>query len=512
MAFSLTLLDSTLLLIAVLLLRRIIFRRNRPPLPPGPKALPLVGNVLDMPSSYEWLTFIDWSKKWGDILSVTLLGQTIVILGSPKHAFELLEKRSTTYSDRPILVMCGELMGWDQALALTHYGDRFREYRRLLGRLIGSKALVKQFHSLIEQETHRFLSRVLRNPDGVAAHIRNSIGATILMISYGHKVSLEEGSDPYIDQVNEAMEQFTIASTPGAFLVDILPVLKYVPAWFPGASFKRKASAWRKSLLTTADVPFEDVKKQMDAGTHIESFTSMNLASEKDELDDAKIHSIKWTAASLYAGGADTSVSAIYGFFLAMTLFPEAQRKAQEEIDEVIGSDRLPMVEDRDNLPYVEALVKEVFRFNPVAPLGLPHRVSEDDVYEGYFIPKGTMVLANIWQFLHDPEVYHDPMNFQPDRFLSKEGHLPERDPRELCFGYGRRLCPGVHLADVSVWTSCAMSLAVFDISPVVENGKVVEVKNEYLSGTVSHPKPFRCTIKPRSPKADALIRTAEYL
>lgn len=152
---------------------------------------------------------------------------------------------------------------------------------------------------------------------------------------------------------------------------------------------------------------------------------------------------------------AHQTVSAIYSFFLAMTLFPHVQKRAQEEIDAVVGSDRLPSFGDRPNLPYVEALVQEVFRWNPVAPLGtlpavcarpgndrvlgVPHRLMEDDIYEGYLIPKGSIVIANIWQMLHDPSVYANPLEFDPTRYLPWGGGEAAPDPREICFGFGRR-------------------------------------------------------------------------
>ncbi len=91
------------------------------------------------------------------------------------------------------------------------------------------------------------------------------------------------------------------------------------------------------------------------------------------------------------------TVSAMYCFFLAMTLHPEIQRKAQEEIDRVIGNERLPNIDDRENLPYVNAVVKEVFRWHPIGPMGLPHMTTENDIFHGYLIPKGAVILPNIW-------------------------------------------------------------------------------------------------------------------
>jgi len=182
------------------------------------------------------------------------------------------------------------------------------------------------------------------------------------------------------------------------------------------------------------------------------------------------------------------------------------QKKAQAEIDAVIGNDRLPCFQDRDDLPYVNALASEVLRWQVVVLSGVAHCAAQDDIHNGYFIPKGTLVTPNIWNMLHDERVYPDPMTFDPSRYIASGGKVPQKDPRELCFGFGRRICPGRVLGDASVFISCAMSLAVFDISKCVENGVVVEPSEERTSGIISHPKPFKCSIKPRSAKALALI------
>jgi cytochrome P450 len=217
-------------------------------------------------------------------------------------------------------------------------------------------------------------------------------------------------------------------------------------------------------------------------------------------------HIIKWSAATLYAGASDTTVSTINSFFLAMTLFPDVQKKAQAEIDAVIGPDRLPSFADQDSLPYIEALAKEALRWHAVIPTGFPHCVAEDDIHDGYYIPKGSVIVPNIWFMLNDPERYANPSEFNPERFLGNDGKKPETEPRTICFGFGRRICPGIHLAEASAWLSIAMSLAVFDISKVVENGIEITPEVDPSSGTISHPKPFKCSIKPRSSKAVALI------
>ncbi|GJE86541.1 cytochrome P450 [Phanerochaete sordida] len=500
---GLTYFNFALVGLAVVLLRTYISRsRQRARYPPGPKGLPVIGNVLDMPKEHEWLTFASWGEKYGDIVYLSLLGQPMVILNSAKHAVALLDKRSNIYSDRPVLAMAGELVGWSQLLALLPYGERFREYRRFMAKLIGSKTHMVRHLPLVEHETRSFLRRLLRHPDAVTADIRKTAGAIILTLSYGYEI--QEECDPYVALVNAAMEQFATAMTPGAFLVDVFPLLRYVPAWFPGASFKAKARVWKDTLHTMADVPHKFVKEQMANNAEIPNFTSELLRDEK--MDDEKEFNIKWSAASLYSGGADTTVSAIHTFILTMALFPHAQKRAQAEIDAVIGGDRLPTFADRSSLPYVEGLYKEVLRWHPVGPLGLTHRLTQDDEYEGYLLPKGTLVIANIWKFMHDPEVYPNPSEFDPMRHCPDDGKAAAPDPRNYCFGFGRRICPGLHLADASVWLACAMVLATFDIEKPVVDGKVVEIHPEFTSGTVSHPKPFKCTIEPRSSRARALI------
>ncbi|KAJ6549043.1 cytochrome P450 [Mycena vulgaris] len=191
-----------------------------------------------------------------------------------------------------------------------------------------------------------------------------------------------------------------------------------------------------------------------------------------------------------------TTASSFYGFFLAMVLTPDVQRKAQEEIDSVIGGGRLPVYSDRDQLPYVSAVVTGLYRWHSIAPLGVPHAALEDTVVNGHLIPKGSIIIANPWNMLNDPETNPSPSTFDPTRYPV------QRDPRSLCFGFGRRVCPGKELAEASLFVYVAMTLAVFDIGA----GNGVLPVHENTQGTISHAKPFDCVVKPRSERAVALI------
>ncbi|KAJ7937382.1 cytochrome P450 [Mycena leptocephala] len=452
-------LDICAVLCILLLLKRLLSPQQQVhSLPPGPKGLPLVGAVLDMPSEQEWITFSKWADTWGDICSATVLGQPIIIIGSAKVAVDLLDKRSAIYSDRPVCTMGGELVGWKNTLVLLPYGDRFRRFRRLFHNIIGSRAAIRQFLPIEELETRRFLRRVLAKPGDLPKHIRKTAGAIILRISHGYEV--KEVNDPFVQLAEQATEQFSLSTAPGGFMVDLIPALRHVPTWFPFTGWRRKANTWAATLNQLVEQPYSFVKHQMAAGTAPISFTSTLL--EPKQLTAEEEFDIKWSSASLYSAGADTTVSAVNAFFLAMALYPAVQAKAQREIDAMVGGDRLPTFADREDLPYVDALVKEVCRYSLTtrfflsvrvnAPSGVPHRATRDDVYEGHFIPKG------------------------------------------------------MHLADASLFISCVMSLAVFDISKCIENGQVVIPVHENTTGTISHPVPFRCAIRPRSEKSIQLI------
>ncbi|KAJ6517274.1 cytochrome P450 [Mycena vitilis] len=479
-------------------------KRHALPLPPGPKGWPLIGNVLDMPTSQNWRKFALWGDIYGGIMSITLLGQPFVIINDPAIAVEILDKRGTLYADRPSLEMAS-MSGWDRVLSSARYGHHFKEYRKLIGRVIGTRGSMVKFYPVEEYQGNMFLKRVLENPQKFDEATRKTAGAMVLHLTYGYKIE-EQGHDRFVDLADKALGEFSVITRPGAFLVDVMPILKYVPSWFPGAGFKTLAKMYTQSSDDLAEIPLAWVKEQMALGEHTESFAS-NLLQDKDVSDD-RLYEIKWSAASFYGAGADTTVSVVTAYFLAAAKYPEMQAKAHAEIDAVIGPNRLPTFEDRESLPYIEAICKELYRWLPIVPVAVPHRAMADDVYEGYFIPKGTLVIANVWKFLHDPAVYADPFTFNPDRFL---GPNPAPHPETVgVFGYGRRICPGMHLADVSVWINVAKAVAGLTVTRAIDAaGNEIDPVADVTDGIIVRPIPFTCTVAPRHAQVMQLVADA---
>ncbi|RBQ76992.1 hypothetical protein FVER14953_12380 [Fusarium verticillioides] len=424
-------------------------------------------------------------------------------MNDAKLAQTTLNDRSAKHSSRSKMTFAGEMVGWDKTLSFLPYNEQLRRHRRKAHLCLKSEASISSNDTLQEIEVGHFLLHLLRDPGRLVEHIQKQAGSVIVKVVYGYTAE-QFKPDPLLSTVRKVVDEFGIAAKPGAFVVDLIPILKHIPDWFPGAVFKTTAKQWRSNLESSVEDPSAFVAHQMANGKDNKSFLSQLM--QQKGLTDEEASENKWLAASLYAAGADTTVSAITTFFLAMTLFSKAQKKAQWEIDEVIGSERLPALSDRQSLPYVNTLVKEVLRWHPVGPMCLPHTTSQDDIIDGHLIPKGAMILPNIWQICHDPALYHDPMAFKPERFLGSEA---ETDPDRFVFGFGRRICPAQGMADKTLFLNMAQTLAVFEITGK-EGGEMP--KAEFTSGVVSHPKPFETAITPRSSQHRKLIESIERM
>jgi cytochrome P450 len=213
----------------------------------------------------------------------------------------------------------------------------------------------------------------------------------------------------------------------------------------------------------------------------------------------------------MFQAGSDTTVSSLSSLFLALVLYPEVQKRAQAELDSVVSRDRMPTYDDKPRLPYIEAISKELLRWQMVTPMGIPHSSSKDDVYRGYFIPKGSVVIANGWAVLHDPELYPDPEAFKPERFLNDDGTFRDDPVISLAFGAGRRICPARHFVDATLFVVTASVLAVFNVARARDqNGNEIPVAastSPVLSEIVIKVPHFECAITPRDKLAEDLIR-----
>ncbi|KAJ7247273.1 cytochrome P450 [Mycena rebaudengoi] len=282
------------------------------------------------------------------------------------------------------------------------------------------------------------------------------------------------------------LHTFSLAAVRGRYLVDYIPALKYVPDRFPGAGFKRQAKEWKKLTQAAVETPFAEAKRNIATGTATPSFTSYGMQIVEESQDKAYMEmAVKSSAASMYTAGADTTLVALINFILAMLANPDAQKMAQVEIDSVVGRDRLPDFDDEDSLPYVSALVKEVLRWKNVTPTAIPHLLEIEDFYKGYRLPAKSVVIANAWAILHDETMYRTLI--PSSRSASCWMVNPEIKSPDAAFGFGRRICPGRHMAMSSMWITIASILSTFNITKAVgDDGKEIEPSYECFSGLIA--------------------------
>ncbi|KAI0793615.1 CyP450 monooxygenase [Fomes fomentarius] len=451
-----------------------------------------------------WITIIS-----GDIVHLKIFGQHTILLGTYQAARDLLDKRSVIYSDRPPLIMAKLTAFTEWATTLVEYGPRWRTHRRALHQELGAE-FVSKYRTVQLQIAHELLRKLLQDPTHFLKHIEMALAATSLRVAYG--LELSNGNEKYLRMLRTLNEIGVEFMVPGKFLVEAIPALQHLPTWFPGADFKRQAIGVVPRVRQLVRGVFEAGKSNMESGVVHESILTRILQSsgQQDQDSIAETEDLcASVAATVYTAGAETTEASIQAFFLAMALHPDVQKKAQAELDEVIGSGRLPDFSDRQSLPYVNALIMELVRWHIVTPTGLPHTTIQDDEYNGYFIPKGSVIVPNVWAYSRDPSCFPEPELFSPERFL-RDGEIDKdvTSPYDFIFGFGRRICPGRHLADAALFIICSSILHVFEISPpVAADGTLKPLEAKFSDDLItSHPEPFECEVRARSAETAALV------
>ncbi|RPD57201.1 CyP450 monooxygenase [Lentinus tigrinus ALCF2SS1-7] len=481
------------------------------PLPPGPRGLPFFGNAIGLRKGRQWLTFNKLREKYGPILYFQVLKQPIVVLCSPEAVLEYMDRRSANTSDRlqsPSILLTGH----DWTFGLMPYGPTWRQQRRMFWQHFHPGAIDK-YRPVQLASMHTFLAKVASNPGRLDGHIQYTFTAAILKMAYG--IDVKDENDELLTYIETGLQGSRELILSGGFLVDFIPILRHLPSFLPGCGFRKKFARWRENNRLLRAMPFQRYKEAVDANKTPECILTDIIYRGDDnskESHDELARVGNNVMGTIYTAGSDTTASALKTFCLAMSLYPEVQRKAQAQLDAVVGHDRLPGFEDRKSLTYVDAILKESLRWMNVTPLGKAHSTTEDDEFGGYFIPAGSILMANIWACLHDPEIYEDPDVFKPERFI-RDGKLdPDvRDPYDFAFGFGRRICPGRFFGDAALFINIAAMLHVFDISPPLdERGEEIAIEPIMSDCIMSRPEDSRCSIKPRGLWAEKLIYSTE--
>ncbi|KAI6155078.1 cytochrome P450 [Pisolithus tinctorius] len=460
---------------------RITRKKSNLPYPPGPRQLPIVGNAFDVNLKEPHITYTEWGKTYGEIVYCHIFGQDILIVNSEKMARTLAEGRSTIYSDRPHSPLF-RLFGADHITGILEYGKEWKSQRKLLH--LGLRHdIVDRYHELHLRSAHQLVENIQRDSKSLYNHLDLYTATMALEFTYGRRMEVK--NDPIISMAASLAEGMTKGVTAERVgLLAALPILKYIPSWFPGAAFQDEARRCRNMMASFADIPFAKAKEQAVTGVPQPSFVS-DILQQGDEDESVA----KETATGIYIGTLTTSTLKV--LVLAMILNPEIQNKAHAELDAVVGKGVLPTFEDRKRLPYLQAVLFEAMRWNPVIPLGFPHATTTSDVVEGYYIPKGTFIpyytISTDIRAMSKNE-YEDPERFDPTRHLTSDGKLKPNANQDNTkyFGFGRRSCPGRLLAGDSLWAAAAVMLSAFRFEKAKDSfGNKIEIDPVFLHGVL---------------------------
>ncbi|KAH9035792.1 cytochrome P450 [Lactarius pseudohatsudake] len=476
-------------------------------LPPGPRGLLLLGNALQL-RNQQWLQFTRWQQEFGDVFYLSAAGQPIVVLNTQKAAADLLDRRARIYSDRPRNIVTSQILCGGLVLVFQNYGPLWRRMRRAAHE--GLSKSVVSFKTAQFNEAVVLASGLLDQPATMDNHLRRAAASMIMSVTYDTPPIVSE-LDPGITAINDFVARVLRAALPGAHFVEFFPWMRHIPSRF--AKWKRDAEYWYEKDSAMFESLFNSVREKMSRGIDRPSLVgSLIKDADKYGLSDRES---SWVAATMYAAGADTTSAALAWWMLAMVTYPEVQKRAQAELDAVVGRSRTPTFADFHDLPYIRAMVKEVLRWRSTGPVGVPHCSAEDDWYNGMFIPKGTIVMTNVWHLHRDPEIYGaDAADFNPARFLDANGDVgpcpPEtKEEGHVSYGFGRRACVGKHVANNSLFIDMAMTLWACNIEPGKdEHGNVIpiDVDGSVENGLIVRPVPFKADIRPRFPEAVGLL------
>ena len=315
--------------------------------------------------------------------------------------------------------------------------------------------------------------------------------------------------DPELVQLFKGFNEFAVINQTGtAALIDFFPLLRRLPDWLLTTQARAKKLHKEEKALYVSH--WLRAKNSIKDGTARPCFCiDLAKAQEAEGISDDQAAYISGT---FLEAGSDTTSSTLYGFVQAMILFPDVQKKAQAEIDTVVGDSRLPTMEDEPNLQYIRGCVKESLRWMPTTILGaVPHAVTKDDEYMGHIIPAGAGILNNVYSIHMDPKRYPDPRKFDPDRYKDDKQSVyealnnpvaSERD--QFTFGAGRRSCPGIHVAERSLFLGIARLLWAFDFAPLDKENPPDASK--LTQGFVCMPEPYDARITPRSNERAKII------
>ncbi|XP_057490158.1 cytochrome P450 81Q32-like [Actinidia eriantha] len=470
-------------------------------LPPSPfPALPIFGHLYLLKNPIH-RTLSNISAHHGPIVLLRFGSRPVLLVSSPSSAEECLSKNDVVFANRPRL-LAGKHLGQNYTtLSWAPYGVRWRNLRRIAAVEILSSHRLQTLSSIRADEVRSLIRRLARGGEEVdmkAAFFELMLNVMMRMIAgktyYGEDVAEAEAARRFREIVTET---FVLAGASN--FGDFLPVMK----WIGANNLEKRLIALREKRDEFMQEMIEEHRRRIGGGGSSEKKKTMVevlLSLQETEPEHYTDQMIRGVMSVLLAAGTDTSVGTMEWALSLLLNQPYALQKAQTEIDKQVGQHRLINESDIADLPYLRCIINETMRMYPAGPLLMPHESSEDCMVGGFHIPRGTMLLVNMWAIQNDPKIWVEPSKFKPERFEGLEG---ARDGFKFVpFGSGRRVCPGEGLALRMVGLALGSLIQCFDWERV---GKEMVDMTEGTGLTLPKARPLMANCRPRSAMVNIL-------
>ncbi|KUL85540.1 hypothetical protein ZTR_08063 [Talaromyces verruculosus] len=483
---------AAVVICSALLIYKYCYLGHALPLPPGPVPLPVIGNLHQLTGN-PFENFEKWHKKYGPLISLRVGQRTVIVIGSYEIAHDLLDKQSAMYSTRPELHIASKHLAKNMSMALMPGGKKWQTHRRIVVSMLNSAAN-KRNQYVQDIESKQVLHDLLTSHDFSSSFERY---ATSLAFTLAYGIRLDSITRPEISEMRfvihcllDGLKNVTMA------MVELFPLLDHLPQFI--APWKK---FWQERHNRTIQFLLQNLlyarSKQKSSWTWARE--AQQALDQTGKVSDVQV---AYLVGTMNEAAVETTTGTLRTAIKALLMYPTVAKRAQQEIDDIVGSDRLPRFEDLPQMPYMDALIKEVLRWQPVTPLGAPHSTDTDQEYMGYRIPRGAIIMQNFYVMVHDSNICPEPYKFRPERWLENPD-LQVFSP----FGYGRRKCPGEYMGRNSLFIVVSRILWAYNINYVVRNGKTMKVEEwDIEHHFTSAPAPFEVSFEVRDERRREII------